>query len=150
MRTIGMEFDIIPFKKFQNNHKLDGPAQLFFTQKIYEFSEPYTPMSSNSDSSDGMLYTNVDIEEDYIHYKSPYANYLWNGNKFVDPKYKIGAFYSEDYGFWSRPNILKEETSIPLEYSGAPLRGPEWLNRMWADKSGEICDEVQKFLDGGK
>lgn len=141
MRVIEAELEMVPFKVFEANHGFNGRAQQFFTSKVHEYAGPYTPMQT------GMFMKNVKEGENYILYKSPFANYLWNGKKFVDPKYKIGAFFKPSYGFWSRPDILKEATDIDLNYTGAPMRGPFWINRMWADKSDEIIETVQKFIE---
>lgn len=144
MKIIGAELNLVPYKVFETNHNLEK-AQKYFTLQVYKESEPYTPKKN------GILSSNVIVGNDFIHYKSPYANYMWNGKKFIDPKYEIGAFFNENYGFWSRPGILKKETDIPLNYNGAPLRGSFWINRMWADKSDVILNKVQKFIDkGGK
>lgn len=48
---------------------------------------------------------------------SDYGHYIWQGEKYVDPQYKVGAFYSEEYGFWSRPGVEKIPSGIPLNYS---------------------------------
>ncbi len=143
MRKIEAELEMIPLKLFKAKRGFNGKVQQYFTEQVYKFSEPYTPRDT------GTFLSNVTLGEDYILYNSPFSNYLWNGKKFVDPEYKIGAFYSSTYGFWSRPGILKEETDINLNYKGAPMRGPYWTNRMWVDKDKEILTNVQKFIDSG-
>lgn len=146
MREIEAELDMVPFKTFKTQHGFDGPVQRFFTEKVYQFSSPYTPKLT------GEFETNVTIGEDYILYNSPFSLYLWQGKKMVDPKYKVGAFYNEKYGFWSRPGVIKEQTDEPLNYTGTPMRGAFWTNRMWADRDDEIIEMTQKFSDtyGGK
>lgn len=145
MREIEAELDMVPLKNIKSEMGFNGKVQQYFTEQVYKYSEPYTPKDT------GIFLSNVTLGEDYILYNSPYANYLWNGKKFVDPDYKIGAFYSPTYGFWSRPGVLKEATDIDLNYKGAPMRGPFWTNRMWADKGDEIMNNLQKFIDvGGK
>lgn len=63
--------------------------------------DPYTPKDN------GLLMQNVSIMPNKIHYKSPYAHYMYEGIVFVDPEYGVGAFYSSDYGFWSRKDVKK-------------------------------------------
>ena len=150
MKEIEAKIEMLPFKVFQSEYGFNGKVQHFFTDRVYEYSKPYTP-SSQDDSDGGNFISNVDRGEDYIHYLSPQALYLWNGKKMVDPKYQIGAFYNPNYGFWSRPGILKELTDIDLKYTGEPMRGPFWINRMWADEDKEITYMTQKYIDtGGK
>lgn len=145
MREIEAELEMVPLKIFKAEKGFDGKVQRYFTEQVYVFSEPYTP------KNEGNLLANVAREEEYILYNSPYATYLWYGKKMVDPDYKIGAFYNPEYGFWSRPNVLKEVTDIDLNYKGAPIRGPFWINRMWADKDKEILRKTQQYIDtGGK
>lgn len=149
MRLIKAEIALTPISRVLNSYGFEeqGLTQQFFTEEIYKHSDPYTPASG---SGEGLFKTNVDIGPDFIHYRSPFSNYLWNGKKFVDPKYQIGAFFSESYGFWSRPGILKEETDIDLVYTGAPLRGPFWINRMWVDDGEEITKKVQQYAERRK
>lgn len=148
MRIIEAELNMKSYERFALSHGLNdnGLVQKKFTELVYEYSEPYTPKFT------GVFMTNVYIDTDNIHYISPFANYLWRGKKFVDPEYKKGAFFSNQFGFWSRPGILKEETDIDLEYSEAPMRGPYWINRMWPDKGEEIISITQKYMEkiGGK
>lgn len=46
-----------------------------------------------------------------------YSHYQYVGKKYVDPITGKGAFYSPEYGFWSRPGVPKVPTDIPLVYS---------------------------------
>ncbi len=46
-----------------------------------------------------------------------YGHYVHEGILYVDPKYKIGALYKENYGYWSRPGIKKVPSDQKLEYN---------------------------------
>lgn len=75
--------------------------------------------------------------EVYIYDNSlPYAHYQYEGKLYVDPVYKVGAFYNPNYGFWSRPGVKKEKTDIPLQYQNFYAQ-PHW-------------DEVAKSRYGAK
>lgn len=145
MRAIEAELYMKSYEEFALSRGLqnNGPTQAYFTKQVHKYAEPYTPRLR------GVFMANVDVNTDNIHYKSPFSNYLWRGKKFVDPKYHIGAFFNESYGFWSRPGVLKEETDIDLEYTDSPLRGPQWINRMWPDKGDEIINNTQNFMNRG-
>lgn len=48
---------------------------------------------------------------------SDYGHYQHEGILYVDPKYEVGAFYAEDYGYWSRPGIEKIPSDRKLKYT---------------------------------
>lgn len=123
-----------------------GPAQKFFCNECYRYMTKFVPGGVNSH-----LNQNVSLATDgsYVLYNGPDAHYLFNGNLYVDPKYKKGAFYSADYGFWSRPGIPKEPTERQLDYSKHPGTGAHWDKLMWASCGDEIVEEVQKFIERG-
>lgn len=122
----------------------DGPVQAFFTNELLRASAPYTPFGET-----GLLLKTAILRPSTIVYVMPYSRYLWEGKLMVDPITKKGAFYSPDYGFWSRPGVQKELTNRPLNFRGAPLRGPRWVERAWIDNKQQILDSTQKFVDRG-
>lgn len=63
--------------------------------------DPYTPWDT------GMLMQNVEYLPFAIHYKEPYAHYIYTGEVYVDPIYGVGGFYDPQYGWWSRPGVEK-------------------------------------------
>lgn len=63
--------------------------------------DPYTPWDT------GQLMQNVEILPFALHYKQPYAHYIYTGEVYVDPVYKVGGFYDPMYGWWSRPGVEK-------------------------------------------
>lgn len=123
----------------------NGNVQKFFTNTCYKYMSKFVP---NGDT--GILNQNITIEPNMITYNSPYAHYQYVGKLYVDPKYKKGAFYSPDYGYWSRPGITKIPTSQNLKYHTTGT-GSYWDKRMWTSKGNEVVKEVQSFVDrGGK
>lgn len=88
----------------------NGKTQKFFTNTCKRYMDKYVPYQ------EGNLKTNVDIQDDKIVYQSPYAHYQFTGVVYVDPETKKGAFYSRDYGFWSRRNIKKIPSGRKLTY----------------------------------
>lgn len=122
-----------------------GPAQRLFCNECYRYMSQFVPGGMNSH-----LNQNVSLATDgsFVMYNGPDAHYLYNGNLYVDPKYGKGAFFSEDYGFWSRPGISKIPTERQLNYH-TPGTGAHWDNLMWTSKGNEIIKNVQKFVDRG-
>ncbi len=100
-------------------------VQKMFANELLKLSDPYTPFAS------GVLKDSGRVTEGgkAIEYNTPYANYLYHGKLMVDPKTRKGAFYSPDYGFWSRPGVPKELTDRDLQFQGAPQRGAFWVQR---------------------
>lgn len=72
--------------------------------------DPYTPRDT------GQLENNVSILPFKIHYKSIYSHYMYTGIVYVDPIYKVGGFYNDDYGWWSRPGVEKIPSGKKLKY----------------------------------
>lgn len=120
-----------------------GKAHKFFTGTCYRYMSRFVPSGDT-----GLLNQNVRLETDSITYESPYAHYQYIGKLYVDPKYKIGAFYSPDYGYWSRPGITKIPTNTNLNYH-TPGTGAYWDKRMWSSKGEEVVKEVQAYIDRG-
>lgn len=121
----------------------NGPAHAFFTQTCYRYMSPFVPGGTNSH-----LNQIVNIKVNEIIYQSPDAHYQWTGKKYVDPKYKIGAFYSPDYGYWSRPGIAKKSTNKKLKHHTSGT-GAHWDKLMWTSKKKEVIKEVQAYVDRG-
>lgn len=120
-----------------------GKAHAYFTERCYTHMTKYVPGGAKSHLNQA-----VDIQADSITYESPGAHYLYVGKKYVDPKYKKGAFYSPNYGFWSRPGITKIPTSQDLIYH-TPGTGARWDKRMWTAEGKEVVEEVQSYVDRG-
>ena len=120
-----------------------GPVHAFFTESCYKYMTSFVPGGVKSH-----LNQNIDLQEDKIIYQGPDAHYLYIGKKYIDPKYKIGAFYSPDYGYWSRPGISKINSGQDLNYH-TPGTGSQWDKRMWTSKGEEVIKEVQEYIDRG-
>ena len=120
-----------------------GPAHAYFTETCFKYMTPFVPGGTASH-----LNTNARVDIDNITYQSPDAHYLYIGKLYVDPKYKKGAFYSEDYGFWSRKGITKIPTNKDLEYHTLGT-GSFWDKKMVSSKMREVEKEVQEYVNRG-
>ena len=97
--------------------------------KIVELAAPYTPfqqgiLSKPIISSDGSK----------IIYPQPYAHYQYEG-------IVRGPNYTNGDRFWSG-NAPKQPTGAKLTYSGAPMRGAKWIERMLIDKHQDIEKDI--------
>lgn len=121
----------------------NGPAHAFFTNTCFKHMTKFTPGGTSSH-----LNKNVTLKPDSIIYNSPDAHYMYMGELYEDPKYKKGAFYSPDYGFWSRPGITKVPTGIPLTYH-TPGTGAFWDKKMQNSEGKEVVKEIQEYVNRG-
>lgn len=94
------------------------------------------------------LNQNVDLRVNKIIYQGPDAHYLYTGKKYIDPKYKKGAFYSPNFGYWSRPGITKVNSGENLVYH-TPGTGSLWDIRMLTSQRNKVVKEVQDYVDRG-
>ncbi len=125
-----------------------GPVQSFFTNTCYKKMSKFVPGGTM-----GFLNRNVSLKKDSITYESPYAQYQYHGKVMVDPKTGKAAFFSEDYGYWSRPKkygipkVLTERSLKPK----TPGTGAFWDKKMWTSCGDEVVKEIQDYVDrGGK
>lgn len=121
----------------------NGPAHAFLTQTCYRYMTPFVPGGTKSH-----LNQNTDLRVDKIIYQGPDAHYFYIGKKYIDPKYKKGAFYSQDFGYWSRPGITKINSGEDLVYH-TPGTGSQWDKRMWTSKGDNVEKEVQSYVNRG-
>lgn len=77
----------------------------------------------------------------------PYAHYQNEGILYVDPEYNIGAFFNENYGYWSRPGIKKKPSNRKLNYHGGPNRGAHFVERTTKENFKDILAAAQKEID---
>lgn len=99
----------------------------YLASEVARLSDPYVPMQQ------GLLKTRRQIAQDgsEIVYTSPYAHYQW-------------------YGEVMAGRAPKQYTGKKLRYSGAPMRGKRWTERMIIDKRKEIESNVETFIKRGK
>lgn len=135
------------------NHNLEeyGKVQRFIDDECIRLMDDYTP------DRNGMLKQSIRLNSvigsGLLTQATPYARYQYYGKLYVDPVYLKGAFYSPNYGFWSRPGIKKipDPNGRELNYSTAksPKAGKLWFERMKADKKDQILNGA-KIIAGGK
>lgn len=140
-----IKIDLSGVENILANHGLNeaGKAQQFFTSEIMRLSDPYVPFRQ------GTLKDTVRNSPgwDAIIYNTPYARYHWYGKLMVDPITGKGAFYDPLSGrYWSRPNTPKVLTDRDMNYTGAPLRGPRWVERCWIDNKDSIIASTEAFI----
>lgn len=104
-------------------------AQRFLASTVVKFADPYVPMSSGAGAH---MKNQTQIPQDgaYILYGGgafPYTHYQFVGKVMAG-------------------RAPKHYTGDNLTYHGAPMRGPQWIKRMMADKSREVTATVEGYI----
>lgn len=143
-------FSNIQKQQILDKYGLDGGR----TQKVIDSSfmgymDKYMPADSYLMINN--MYSSTKVGSGEININVPYAHYQNEGEKYIDPKYKIGAFHNSISGrFWSRSGIKKMPSGEKLNYHGGALRGDHFIERMLADHYKDILNIGQKEIDNGK
>jgi hypothetical protein len=125
-----------------------GRGQKYIDSFVLNHCEPYVPGKHIHEQ--GVIATKIGSGQ--VIWNSPDANYLYEGKLMVDPITLKGAFFSPNYGFWSRPNTQKimDPNGRNLEYHGGGLRGSKWFDRMINSEMDELVEGLQNIVNGGK
>lgn len=137
---------VLPHGIIKTNLQLnaDGSAQRYFQNTCYEYMDKYVPLRDRS------LRKNVDLSNPkLIVYESPYARYMFYGKKMIMPGYDKSAFYSPDYGFWSKKGLKKVVTEEDLVYH-TPGTGSYWHEKMWTAEGKDIEKKLQQYIGRSK
>lgn len=100
--------------------------------------DKFTPRKTN------MLIQNYQLLPFAIWYKENHSHYIYMGEKYIDPDYGVGAFYSPGYGFWSRPGVKKIPSGQKLEFEGQGT--DHWDEK--AAKAGQL-NKLYRTLNNG-
>ena len=144
---------MVAFSRVQKQEILDkfGTNIGGRTQKVIDSSfmsnvDKYMPQDSNQMITN--MYSSTKVGNGEININTPYAPYVHEGELYVDPKTKKGAFYDPVSGrYWSRPGIKKIPSGKKLNYHGGSLRGDHFVERMLADHFEDIVNAGQKEID---
>ena len=119
----------------------NGRVQKFFTDTCKRYMKKYVPADTN-------VLNDPIIEGTNIIYNQDYARYQYHGKLMVMENGK-GAYYSKDYGFWSKPHGTKVLTDVDLHYHTAGT-GSYWDKKMVSAEMQDVVKEVQEYVNRGK
>lgn len=113
-------------------------VRIYANTRLHAYCSPYVPMDSES------LDQTVDITPDYVHYKSPYAHYQYEGEVY-GPNFPIdmgGGLI----GFYSPPT--KYPTGRKLNYSNDkhPLATSRWDKTAMAAKGDQLANDIEAYI----
>ena len=104
-------------------------AQRFLASTVVKFADKYVPMSSGA-GAHMKNQTQIPQDGSYILYGGggfPYVHYHFIGEKMAG-------------------RAPKKYTGDQMTYHGGPMRGPNWIARMMADKSREVTETVEIYI----
>lgn len=137
-----VELDILPRDALLSKHGLQpgGPVQKVVDSETMRYMEPYMPRRQAGELEHMMVMSTV-IGSGEINTPGPYAHYLHEGILYVSPT--TGSP-------WAKKDEIKVPTDRELKYTGAPMRGKKWFDRMKADHKGDILEAAQAVVDRGE
>lgn len=137
----------------RNGLQVGGSVQKLIDNECMKYMVDYMPRRQAGELAHMMVMATV-IGSGQIDTPGPYAHYLHEGVVYVDPKYNCAGWISNTpgkyFGQWySRKGVIKEPTNRELQYTGAPMRGKKWFNRMKADHKDDILQAAQELIGRG-
>lgn len=96
--------------------KLDA-AQDILDEQVWQDVQTYMPINTGNLIRQTNAKNQTVRGEVYLYPPdSDYGHYQYEGIKYIDPQYGIGAFYSPSYGYWSRKGVPKIKSEETLTY----------------------------------
>ena len=113
-------------------------------------------LGSSKDAQKALASTVVRLADKYVPMSSGAGAHMKNQTQIPqDGAYILyggGAFPYVHYQFVGKVmagRAPKKYTGEDLTYHGGPMRGPQWIKRMLADKSREVTESVEAFIKRG-
>lgn len=120
-----------------------GAAQRFHTNNVLRRMIKYMPMETGA-----MTKTTVIQSDTKIVTETPYAFYVYYGNRMVNAKTGKGPRWIPGVGWrWPKGATLVA-TSQPLNYTKTfhPLAGPYWDRRLAQAEGQVIAKELERYI----
>lgn len=116
----------------------DNALRKYVAARVWLRSDPYVPKKQ------GILKNTAQIAPDgsAITYAQPYAHYQFTG-KVYGPNVLTRAGWRS-----MAKKGAKYPTGRSIRYTGAPMRGPHWDERMMADHRKDVEADVAAYLRG--
>ncbi len=93
----------------------------------------------------GIMMANTRIvKPGLIKIETPYAHYMNEGILYVMPSNGKGAYFSPNFGYWSKPGIKKVPSGKSLNYHGGADRGAHFVERTLNGHYQDILNAAKK------
>lgn len=142
----------VAFNDFQKQEIIDkfgldnGRTQKVIDSSFMGYMDKYMPMDTGEMITN--MYSATKVGSGEINVNTPYAHYQHEGELYVDPKYKKGAFHDPISGrYWSKKGVKKISSGKKLNYHGGANRGDHFIERMLADHFNDIVNAGQEEID---
>lgn len=119
----------------------DKQTMLACHNLLFKMMTPYVPFDT------GLLSQDVEVTENYVRYKQPYAHYMYEGLVYGPniPIVQNGVVV----GFFSRPGIKKSLTGAYINYDKThhPLATRHWDEAMMRVQGDSFRAQTKKILE---
>lgn len=143
-----VKLKIKPSAKIVKRLGLDesGDAQAFHTQNVLRRIVKYMPYREGNLIK--LTQVQTDIRKPEIVTEAPQAEYLFHGEKMIDPKIGASGFLTPE-GWRSRAGVVKVRSGKPLEYFDGKNKkaGPYWDKALTAAEGKAMAADLQRYLD---
>lgn len=138
---MNVELDMLPKEELLKRRGLQegGAVQKFIDSESMRYMSDYMPRRQAGELEHMMVLGTV-IGSGRIDIPGPYAHYLHEGILFVSPT--TGSP-------WAKKDEIKIPTDRELQYTGAPMRGKKFFDRMKADHKDDILAGARAVADRG-
>jgi len=138
---VNVELDMLPKEELLKRRGLQegGAVQKFIDSESMRYMSDYMPRRQAGELEHMMVLGTV-IGSGRIDIPGPYAHYLHEGILFVSPT--TGSP-------WAKKDEIKIPTDRELQYTGAPMRGKKFFDRMKADHKDDILAGARAVADRG-
>lgn len=135
------KLDIKPTAELLRSRGLQpgGAVQKVVDSETMRYMSDYMPRRQAGSLEHLMVMATV-IGSGQIDIPGPYAHYLHEGILFVSPT--TGSA-------WAKKNEVKVSTGKALNYTGAPMRGKKFFDRMKADHKDDILKAAKAMANKG-
>lgn len=123
-------------------------AQMALDRQVWIDVQQYMPLDTGNLKGQTNVLNNVIAGTGKVYMYPPeseYGHYQYEGIVYVDPVYQVGAFYSPEYGFWSRPGVAKVPSDRHLTYSQSRAEA-HWGEAAYRDHAHEWYNVVRRVL----
>lgn len=125
--------------------KLDD-AQYALDTQVWLDVQKYMPIDSgNLISQTNAINANVSKKVYMFPPNLDYGHYQHEGIVYVDPMTQKSAFYSDEYGFWSRAGVKKVPSDRKLKYSN-PNATAHWGETAYKNHKNEWVEVVKRAI----
>ena len=141
MAELELKVEMCPAEQILRAHGLQegGAVQKLIDSECMRYMSPYMPRRQAGELEHMMAMSTV-IGSGQIDIPGPFAHYLHEGILYVSPT--TGSA-------WAKKNEIKVPTSRELTYTGAPMRGKKFFDRMKADHKDDILQAAQELTGRG-